>query len=456
MKYAIIGTSHAGYEAVQTILEREPQAEIHLYEAGATASFLSCGIQSYLEGESSCLSKIHYANEESYKNQGVHIHVNTTVTGFDAAKHVLTYTDANGAGSESYDKLILGVGAIPAPLKVAGADLANVYYMRGEVWADKIKKRMASARQVVVIGGGYIGIEAAEAYAKAGKEVTVIDFQKRILPTYLDQEFTDILTAEAQKHNLTFRGGEGVVEFTGSDGQVTAVKTDKGTYPCDTVIIAVGIKPNTTWLKGLVDLDQRGFILTDAYQQTSAQDVYAAGDATYIQYAPNGQKAAIALATNARRQGIVAAKNAMGEKASVQPVSGTSALALFDYHFATSGINSANCSSYQGEVASTYLVQRVRPTFFDRPAEDVNTLYSKIYYDAETKVILGAQFMSQFDITQYANIISLAIFNKNTLAELSMQDFFFQPEYVGPWHAVCTLALQAEKRTYGAEKMLFM
>ena len=334
--------------------------------------------------------------------------------------------------------------------------MANVYYMRGEVWADKIKKRMASARKVVVIGGGYIGIEAAEAYAKAGKEVTVIDFQKRILPTYLDQEFTDILTADAQKHNLTFRGGEGVVEFTGSDGQVTAVKTDKGTYPCDTVIIAVGIKPNTAWLKGLVDLDQRGFILTDAYQQTSAQDVYAAGDATYIQYAPTGQKAAIALATNARRQGIVAAKNAMGEKATVQAVSGTSALALFDYHFATSGINSANCSSYQGKVASTYLVQRVRPTFLDQPAEAVNTLYSKIYYDAETKVILGAQFMSQFDITQYANIISLAIFNKNTLAELSMQDFFFQPEYVGPWHAICTLALQAEKRTYGAEKMLFM
>lgn len=456
MKYAIVGTSHTGYEAVQTILEREPKAEIELFEAGKTASFLSCGMQSYLENESDCLCKIHYANAESYIKQGVHMHLNSEVNNFNADKHELTYVDAQGEHVMNYDKLILGVGAIPTPLNCPGKELNNILYMRGEVWGGKIKDRMPASSKVVVIGGGYIGIEAAEAFAKAGKEVTVLDFQTSILPTYLDKEFTDILVKHASEHNMTFHGGEAVKEFKGENGNVSAVVTDKNTYACDTVVIAIGVKPNTAWLNGLVELDKRGFILTDEYQQTSAKDVYAAGDATYIQYAPNGKKAAIALATNARRQGIVAARNAMGDKVQVQPVSGTSALALFDYHFACSGISSANSASYDGKVESVYLEQRVRPTFFTEPDTATNTLYSNIFFDAETKVILGAQFMSKLDITQYANIISLAIYNKNTLEELGQQDFFFQPEYVGPWHAISAISLKALGHTYGSDKMLFM
>ncbi|WP_195852151.1 NAD(P)/FAD-dependent oxidoreductase, partial [Aerococcus mictus] len=118
MKYAIVGTSHAGYEAAQTILEAQPDAEINLYEAGSTASFLSCGIQSYLEGESESLDDLHYANEASYKEQGINIMVNTEVVTFDGDAKTVTVKTLEGERTDDYDKLILSPGAIPTPLPV--------------------------------------------------------------------------------------------------------------------------------------------------------------------------------------------------------------------------------------------------------------------------------------------------------------------------------------------------
>ncbi|MDK6520111.1 FAD-dependent oxidoreductase [Aerococcus urinae] len=456
MKYAIVGTSHAGYEAAQTILEAQPDAEINLYEAGSTASFLSCGIQSYLEGESESLDDLHYANEASYKEQGINIMVNTEVVSFDGDAKTVTVKTPEGERTDDYDKLILSPGAIPTPLPVDGVDAENVFYLRGRDWAQKVHDRMKDAKKVVVVGGGYIGIEAAEAYALAGIDTTVIDFQDRILPTYLDEEFTDILTKNAESHGLTFHGGEGVQSFETKDSKVSAVVTDKNTYEADTVIVSIGIKPNTKWLEGLVDMDQKGFIEVNEKHETSVKDVYAAGDATLVPFSPTGKKVSYALASTARRQGIVAAKNALGEEATIRPVSGTSGLHLFDYEFSTSGIKDSNADWYDGEVDSKYVTARLRPTFFTELNDDNNTVYMQINFDKESHVVLGAQFISKGSVGELGNIMSVVIDHKMTLEELEAQDFFFQPEFDGPWHPINVLAMQALGRTYGSDKMLFM
>ncbi|MEL1206105.1 NAD(P)/FAD-dependent oxidoreductase, partial [Staphylococcus epidermidis] len=118
----------------------------------------------------------------------------------------------NTTREESYDKLVLSVGAVPFELPVPGRDLENVYAMRGRDWAIKLKAKTVdpTVKNVVVIGSGYIGIEAAEAFAKAGKHVTVVDVLPRLLSLYLDQEFTDQLTAEMQAHNIYPAVGQGV------------------------------------------------------------------------------------------------------------------------------------------------------------------------------------------------------------------------------------------------------
>ena len=107
---------------------------------------------------------------------------------------------------------------------------------------------MQNSKKAVVVGGGYIGLEVAESYAKHGIDVTIVDFAPRILNTYLDQELTDILTEEGAKHNLKVRGGEKVLSFKGENGKVTSVVTDKGEYEADTVIVSVGVRPDASWL----------------------------------------------------------------------------------------------------------------------------------------------------------------------------------------------------------------
>lgn len=452
MKIIVIGSSHAGYEAVQTILKELPEGEIHLYEKGPTVSFLSCGIQSYLEGISKSLDELHYANETSYEEQGVHVHTNSEVTNIDSKEKTITVKTTDGESKTTYDKLILTPGAKPFELPVDGTNLENVLYLRGRNWADQVKKRMTSAKKAVVIGAGYIGIEVMEAFAKAGIETTIIDTLERILPTYLDKEFTNILEKDLKERNIKVQTKEMVKEITGENGMVTKVITDKGEYEADTVVIASGIRPATEWLKDSVKLDSKGLIEVDEYMQTSEPDIFAAGDATAIPFNPIQGKVNIALATNARRQGIVAAKNIMKPTMKMMGVQGTSGLALFDYHFATTGVKAIDADQCKEKVISCYVEEKIRPDFMHNKE---NTIRMKVYYEKDSHIIKGAQLMSKEDITASINTMAVVIEAEWTLERLARADFFFQPEYNRPWNYLNVLAMEALGDSYGSDKMLF-
>src|SRR5699024_3023855 len=148
------------------------------------------------------LDELHYAKETSYKKQGVNVHVNSEITNINPDQKTLTVKTSSSEKEESYNKLFLILGADPYELPVPGNDMDNVFYLRGREWEDAVKKAMPEAKQAVVIGGGYIGIEAAQSFTKAGIKTTVIDTQDSILPTYLDKEFTDILEANAAEHGM--------------------------------------------------------------------------------------------------------------------------------------------------------------------------------------------------------------------------------------------------------------
>lgn len=452
MKIIVVGTSHAGYEVVQTVLKEDPSAEIHLYERGTTASFLSCGIQSYLEGISPSLDSLHYANERSYIDQGVHVHMNSDVVSLDPKGKTITVKTNDGEKEESYDKLFLSPGAVPVELSISGLDNEHVYYVRGREWADAIKERMKTAKKAVVVGSGYIGIEVAEAFTKAGIDTTVIDILDSILPSYLDKEFTNILTAHSEEKGLKIKTGECIQEIEATDGKASKVITDKGSYDVDTVIMAVGVRPNTEWLHGILELDARGFVKVDSHMKSSEEDIYVAGDATKVPFAPavNDDKA-IALASNARRQGIIAAQNMVGKNAEMKAVSGTSGLSLFDYHFACTGVKDIDANLLSAEVESTYYEEAIRPKFMG----DEGNVMMKIHYEKDSHRIVGAQLMSKEDVTASINTISVAISAHWTLEDLAEADFFFQPGYNRPWNYLNVLAQQALGQTFGSDKQLF-
>lgn len=448
LKIIVVGTSHAGYEAIQTLLKEQPDAELHLYERGDTASFLSCGIQSYLEGLADSLDSLHYATEDSYIKQNINVHMNSDVVGIDPKAKTITVKTTDGETQESYDKLILSPGAVPIEIPIPGADLDNIYYVRGRNWAEKVKARMDQSKKAVVVGGGYIGIEVAEAFAKFGIETTVIDSLDRVLNTYLDKEFIDSLNENMLQHELTVRTGEMVKEVVGKNGTVTKVVTDKGEYEADTVIMAVGVRPNTKWLQGIVDLNPDGTVVIDDYLETSEKDIFAMGDATKIPFAPNHGSKLIALASNARRQGVIAAKNILEKKVKMPEVSGTSGLTLFDYKLASTGVKDIDQDSIDAEVDSTFVVENIRPTFIDD-----EKVMMKIHFEKESHRIVGAQLLSTYDVTASINALSVAISSGWTLEQLAFADFFFQPGFNRPWNYLNVLAQKALEGNFDGEKL---
>lgn len=399
----------------------------------------------YLEGVVKDVNSIRYMTAEEMERRGVRVFTNTEITKVIPDKHEVEVLDhvSGETRTEAYDKLILSPGANPFILPVPGHDLKNIETMRGR--QDTIDLKLHSVdpdiQNVVVVGGGYIGIEAAEAFAKAGKKVTLVDIITRPLGVYLDKEFTDILEKEMTDNGMTLAMEEKVVEFVGEDGKVSKVVTDKGEYPVEMVVMSAGVRPNTAWLKDAVDMHPNGMIKTDEYMRTSAEDVFAVGDATLIQYNPAQTTVNIALATNARRQGRYAVKNLEEAKYPFPGVQGSSALRVFDYKFASTGLNDQMADRLKIKTKSVLLDQETLMDFV--PADMKELMLFKLVYDPETHAILGAQIMSKKDLTANINAISIAIQTKFTIEQLAYADFFFQPEFDTPWNLLNMAGLKA-------------
>lgn len=445
MKVIVVGSSHGGYETVEGLLRQDSDTEIQWYEKGDFLSFLSCGMQLYLEGKVKKVNSVSYATPEEMEKKGVSVFLQQEITRIDPEKHeveVVNHVD-NETRTEKYDKLVLSAGAVPTQIPVDGSDLQNIYAMRGRDWAMKLKAKTVdpNVNNVVVVGSGYIGNEATEVFAKAGMNVTFIDILPRVLGTYLDPEFTDILAKNMEEHGVKIAAGESVKKFIGKDGKVTQVETDKGTYDADLVIEAAGVRPNTKWLRGVLQLNDDGTIATDDYMQTSQKDIFAVGDATHIKFLPNDGEAHISLATNARRQGRIAAENLEKPTRKFPGISGSSALTVFDYKFASTGIKDATAKAYNANVKSAYVTDTYRPKFV--PEDENATVYFKLTYNADNHQVVGAQIMSKADVTADINAISVAIQAKMTIEDLEYADFFFQPGFDRPWNIINVAAQKA-------------
>lgn len=447
-KVIIVGASHGGHQSILELLSRYGEnVDITLFEAGDYVSFMSCGMELYLEDQVTDVNDVRNFRPENFPQPNVHILNNHEVKAIHADQKTVTVTSILDKSTKEYeyDKLILSSGVKPNSLPVPGTDLENVYLMRGYDWATRIKDKLTdpAIKNVAVIGAGYIGIEAAEAFQKAGKEVTLLDVIDRPLGTYLDPEMTDILTEHLKEKGIKVVTGAKITAFTGEQ-QVAAIQTADEEIATDLVIQAAGVKANTEWLKGVVDLDDRGWIVTDEYLQTNLPDVYAVGDATLAYSIPARSKMPIALATVARREARYVVKHLFEDTPS-QPfggIVGSSALSVFDYHFAASGLNSFTAEKAGVAIRTAYYEDTIRPKYV--PEEYGNTKVSiQLFFDPMTHQVLGGAVLSTYDVTAQGNVLALAIQQKLTIEDLAEADFFFQPGFDRQWNMINLAAQQA-------------
>lgn len=442
MKVAVIGCTHAGTAAILNVAKLYPDVEITVYERNDNISFLSCGIALYVGGVVKDPKGLFYSSPEKLAELGVKTKMKHDVLGIDTDSKTIQVKniDTNEIIEDTYDKLIITTGSWPIMPRIEGIELENILLSKNFYHSNEIIKKSNEAKNIVVVGAGYIGVELVEAFEMNGKNVTLIDSMDRIMSKYLDPEFTDIAEKAFRDNGVKLSLGETVQRFEGTDGKVTKVITNKGEYNADLVILCIGFRPNTELLKGQVDMLPNGAILVDEYMRTSKEGVFAAGDSCAVKYNPTGKYEYIPLATNAVRMGTLVARNLVKPTVKHLGTQGTSGIKIYEFNIASTGLTETSAKALGVNVSTVTIKDNFRPEFM--PTYEM--VQFKVIYEKESRIIVGAEILSKADMTQMINTMSVCIQNKMTVEELAFVDFFFQPHFNKPWSILNMAGLQAE------------
>jgi NADPH-dependent 2,4-dienoyl-CoA reductase/sulfur reductase-like enzyme len=220
MKISVIGCTHAGTAAILNAAKLYPDAEITVYERNDNISFLSCGIALYVGGVIKDPKGLFYSSPEQLADLGVQTKMRHDVleADLDGKKLKVRNLETNEVFEDTFDKLIITTGSWPIVPRIEGIDLENIVLSKNFYHSNTIIEKAKNAKNIVVVGAGYIGVELVEAFEMNGKNVTLIDSEDRILSKYLDKEFTDTAQKAFLDHSVKLALGETVTSFEGRNG----------------------------------------------------------------------------------------------------------------------------------------------------------------------------------------------------------------------------------------------
>lgn len=442
-KIVVVGANHAGTACVNTILAAKSGASVKVFDSNSNISFLGCGMALWIGNQISSGDGLFYSNKQKLEEAGAEVYMETPVERIDfEGKKVYAKTKDGKEMVEEYDKLILATGSVPIIPDIPGKNLENVQqvklYQNAQEVIEKLKN--PAIQNITVVGAGYIGVELAEAFERHGRKVTMIDVADTVLANYYDPEFSQGMKEVMEKRGIKFVFGEAVKEIKGN-GKVESVVTDKGEYESDMVILAIGFRPNNVLGKDKLELFRNGAYLVDRTQQTSIKDVYAIGDCATVYDNALGDRNYIALATNAVRSGIIAANNVLGKKLETIGVQGSNGICIYDYKMVSTGMSVKRAKMMNFDVDYVDLTDLQKADFIETENPEVKI---RIVFDKKTRVILGAQMASFYDMSMGIHMFSLAIQKKTTIDELKLLDIFFLPHFNKPYNYITVAALGAK------------
>ena len=441
-KIILVGANHAGTAAANTILSY-PGNELTIYDRNSNISFLGCGMALWIGKQIAGSDGLFYAKPSDFEAKGAKVNMNSEVLGIDyAAKKVRVRLENGQEIEDSYDKLILATGSLPNIPPIPGMELENVQKVKLFQNAQEVidKLETGNHKKIVVLGGGYIGIELAEAFERLGKEVVLVDMVDHILNGYFDHEFSDEMLARMKEHGIQFELGQKVEEILGKDGKVAGVRTDKQTIDCDMVIAAIGFHPNSKLGGDHLELFRNGAYVVNRHQQTSDPNVYAIGDCATLWDNARDRVNYIALATNAVRSGLVAGHNVCGTAIESLGVQGSSALSIYGYKLVCTGMTVDAAKREGVEVEYTDFEDTQMPAFMEvnNPSVKIRIVYRK-----SDRVVVGCQLGSNYDMSSAIHMFSLAIQKKVTIEEIALCDIFFMPHFNQPYNYITMAAYRA-------------
>lgn len=433
MRVIIIGAVAAGMSAAAKLKRIKPDYEVVVYEKGEVVSFGACGLPYFIGGFFDDPNNMIARSPEKFRETGIDLNIHHEVVKVDAInKKVIVKNLETGVEFEdSYDKLMVATGAYSVIPPIKNVQLENVSTLKSMADGIKVKELLNKEenKDVVIIGAGFIGLEAVEAAKKLGKNVTVIQSTSRILENVFDKEMTDVLEEEIKKHNVDLRLEELAAELVGQT-KVEKVITNKGEIKADVVIIATGVRPATDFIKDTgINMLPNGAIIVDEYGKSSIEDIYAAGDCATIKNIVSGQDSYVPLATGANKLGRIVGENLAGANNKFQGSLGSSCIKVMDMEAGSTGLTEVQAQKLGLDFKVKFISDFNQTNYY--PGR--NKIYVKLVYDAKTKVILGGQVVGFKDAVQRTNVIATAVFAKLTTNQLGMLDLCYAPPFARTW-----------------------
>ncbi|GEO63536.1 NADH oxidase [Companilactobacillus nantensis] len=432
---------------MKQILKYYPDADITVYERHAEISYLSCGTYLHLGGEVKNLDDVFYANPDEFTKQGVKMRMIHDVISINAKEHSILAQNLKTKElvHDSYDKLIMATGSITAIPAISGIENPKVMLCKTCDQAHELYAAAKTYHTVAIVGAGYAGVELAEGYIKSGHEVVLIERGPHVLKEYMDPEMSKKVEIMLVEHGVKVLTNTTVTQFSDLKNEKVNVKTTSCDCSVDMVAIAPGVIPQSDLLKGQVDLSKNGAIVTDPYMGTSDPDIFAAGDATEVRYNPTLGQAYIPLASHAVRQGTLAGINVLDKRLKSIGTQATTGMLLFGKTIACTGLTHEKAKAANFNTGIAYYHGNYRPDFMPTTAE----ITIELVYDRNTRKVLGAQMMSDHEVSQSANTISVVIQNGNTIDELAFLDMLFSPNFDEPFNYLNLVAQAAVDQEHG-------
>ena len=425
----LIGGVAAGPKVAAKARRGDPDMEIVVYQEEDEISYAGCGLPYYISGVIGERDDLISRTPGKFALEGIRILKNRRIENIDVQNHVISGQKIGSGESftDHYDRLVIATGAYPIRPKIEGIDLNNIFYLRSIFDADAIFQQIQSEslRNVVIAGGGYIGLEMAESLIHRGKNVTIVELAPQVL-TLFDEDFAGILRQYLEKKGVKVFTSEGIKALRGKEGKVTHVQTVSREIEADAVLMSLGIRPQVELAKQAgLRIGETGAIWINEKMETSAEGIYAAGDCVETTHLITGKKVWIPLGSTANKQGRVIGVNVCGGNATFPGVMGTTVFKTFDFNVAKTGLNMREAEKEGFHPIQAIVRGHDRAHYY--PGRKESTM--KVIADKETGRILGGQAIGEGPSDKFIDILAMALHAKMTCRELGNVDLAYAPPF---------------------------
>ncbi len=457
----VVGGVALGPKAACRFKRLEPDANVTIIDLAKHISYGGCGIPFYIAGDVSDVTELkttsfHMVRDEKFFKdvKDIHVLTRTRVLKIDREKKTVLIKKEDGQEEVlPYDKLVLGTGSVPRPLPIPGKSLKNVYAVSNLKDAIAIKEQVTKGQveKAVIVGGGFIGLEMAEALSDMWEiETSIVELFDQIMPGFLSKGMAQMALHHLEERGITCYLEEKIEAIEGEEF-VKQVRTDKRTIPADLVIMAVGVVPASDLAKEAgLDVAPSGAIVVNEKLQTSDPDIYAGGDCVQIKNLISGKPAYFPLGSMANHQGRVIGTNLAGGEARFEGAVGSFVVKIFDISVAGAGLSIETAKREGFDAISVQVTQLDRAHFY--PEKEL--MYLELVVEKDTRRVLGIQGLGSKGDAMVGRINAVAgtLKYKPSLEDIGKLELAYSPPFSAAMDIVNALGNVAENVVDGRFK----